>query len=305
MKTRDELIEEYISEPIKVGDDVIVTYDYTEKKLVKVKGKSQLVEETIGKTYNGTGVVTSVFDESYVVTMDESAKSVPLYGEYTSPKHITLPKHIVSKNTIKIGYDPFPKKSWSDVSFYALSLDSLLFKLGYGGRVNTFKSEKFGEVNIPKMNWNPFIVDENGIEIGYQREFVWSLNDKQLLIDSIYNGIEIGKIVIRARSFEWVEKRVKEGKIHNTAFYDIVDGKQRSMTILEFIENKFPDSYGYYFKDLSELAKIKFYNFSSLTFAEMGEGSTDEDVKSVFLNINFTGVPMSKEHIDFVKTINL
>ena len=36
---------------------------------------------------------------------------------------------------------------------------------------------------------------------------------------------------------------------------------------------------------------------------EMDEGCTDEDVLKVFLNVNFSGKPMSKEHIKFVQGI--
>lgn len=38
---------------------------------------------------------------------------------------------------------------------------------------------------------------------------------------------------------------------------------------------------------------------------KIGEKCKDEDVKRIFLNINFSGVQMSQEHIDFVKQINL
>jgi hypothetical protein len=33
------------------------------------------------------------------------------------------------------------------------------------------------------------------------------------------------------------------------------------------------------------------------------ENATDEDVIATFLGVNFTGVPMSQEHIDYVKEI--
>ena len=34
--------------------------------------------------------------------------------------------------------------------------------------------------------------------------------------------------------------------------------------------------------------------FHGVSYGELGEDATDEDVKSVFLGINFTGVQMSK-----------
>lgn len=34
------------------------------------------------------------------------------------------------------------------------------------------------------------------------------------------------------------------------------------------------------------------------------EGTTDKDVINAFLGVNFTGIQMSQEHINFVKEIN-
>lgn len=145
---------------------------------------------------------------------------------------------------------------------------------------------------------------EDGTKIYFQRELCWSLEDKQLLIDSIYNGINIGKIVIRNRSWKWVENQVKSGN-HEVGFSDVVDGKQRLHTIIEFIKNEFPDSYGNYWFDLCTYAQRTFAGFQGLTYGELSESTTDQDVKHTFLTLNHAGKPMSKEHLDFVKSINI
>ena len=85
---------------------------------------------------------------------------------------------------------------------------------------------------------------------------------------------------------------------------DIVDGKQRLDAIRGFVTNEYPDLHGNYFSDLSEYARRKFEDFTSFCYAELDEDATDADVIRTFLNVNFTGVKMSKEHIDFVKEIN-
>lgn len=164
-------------------------------------------------------------------------------------------------------------------------------------------TENGSDIDIPYVNWNPAIVDKNGNEVVYQRDFCWSLNDKQALLESIYNRIDIGKVVIRERPYSWVVKRLKEGK--EAAFCEVVDGKQRLKTIFEFVLGEFPDMNGNYFDDLSEEAKSRFFNFHGVAYGELGENATDEDVKAVFLGVNFTGVQMSQEHIDFVKSIQL
>jgi hypothetical protein len=38
---------------------------------------------------------------------------------------------------------------------------------------------------------------------------------------------------------------------------------------------------------------------------ELGEHATDADVISTFLTLNFTGTPMSKEHIEYIQSIKL
>lgn len=47
-----------------------------------------------------------------------------------------------------------------------------------------------------------------------------------------------------------------------------------------------------------------FENSRTLTFAQMDESTTDQDVINAFLHVNFTGVPMSHEHIEYVKELN-
>lgn len=44
---------------------------------------------------------------------------------------------------------------------------------------------------------------------------------------------------------------------------------------------------------------------STTKVVELGEECSDEDAKAIFLNVNFTGVQMSQENIEFVKSVNL
>lgn len=190
-------------------------------------------------------------------------------------------------------YNPIVEKPWnSSVRMINFELESILGLNGY---------DRKSQLGIGFINYNPFIIDSNGEEVFYQREFVWTLEDKQMLIESVYNNIDIGKIITRKRSYKWCLDR----KDKDVAYRDIVDGKQRLSTLLDFVSNKFPDKKGYYFKDFSILAKSKFMSFSSLGYGEIGENASDQDVIEVFLSVNIKGVPVSTEHIDFVKNIKL
>ena len=61
----------------------------------------------------------------------------------------------------------------------------------------------------------------------YQRGQVWCNDGKIFLINSLLSGISIPPIILNQKDI-------------NTEKYDVIDGKQRLTTILDFINNKFP-----------------------------------------------------------------
>ncbi len=97
-------------------------------------------------------------------------------------------------------------------------------------------------------------------------------------------------------------RRMKE-QGHELAWLDVVDGKQRINAIIDFINNKFPDSYGNYYQDFSKSAQHKFTNHQLFSYSELPENIEDEYVLKQFLRLNFSGVPQSKEHLDYVKSL--
>lgn len=278
MTKKEQLIQEHLAKPIGVGDEVI---------LLGIGSSSPT-------QWSSPFIVKKL--ENGLVYFDQYGR-----GDFSS---IEISK--AKRPIYRIGYNPFPDKSWdSRIRMTGYDLGNMISLCGYDRRKKVFKTEQLGEVEIPELNWEPIIKDKDGNDIKYQREFCWTLNDKQLLIESIYNKLDIGKIVVRKRSWDWVENRVKKGQVEGTAFRDIVDGKQRLNAILGFMQDEYPDMNGYFYSDMSDLSQRKFENFGAVAYCEMEEGSTDEDVQSVFLNVNFTGKPMSQEHIEFVKSIKL
>ena len=275
MSKKAKLIEEFLKTPMGIG------------QWIEVKGIK----------YDKDKVVTCVIktikeDDTYIVT--------ELRGSSTL---ITISKNqIVSRSTFHIGGNNF-SESVSRLRFLALSLESIVFSLGYDRRKKVFQTENFGKVEVDEVNWNPTIKDKDGNNTCYQRDFIWDLKDKQLLIESIYQGLDIGKVVIKKNSYEYVERETKLGNKVN--FKDIVDGKQRLKAILDFIMDKFEDLHGNIFSELSSKAQNNFLNFQGVAYGELDEETTDEEIQSVFLKINFTGVQMSQEHINFVKSIQL
>jgi len=273
-KSKQKLIEEYLKLPIKVGDSVIIT----------------------GENSNDR-TQTSWVD---VVKIDEEFIYFQKYN------YRELQKRKISdvvKNTTHIGVNPF--KPEIRMESYQIDIEALFWRCGWDSKEKTDRSEKYFGVPVPEICLNPMVIGKDGSEYEYQRGLVWTLEQKQLLIESVYNNVEIGKYVFRKRSFNWVEARVKAGKLEHTAFADLVDGKQRFTALMEFFSNVFPDMAGNYFSELSETAQRHFRSYRHLTFVQLDEKATDKDTLATFLAINFTGVPMSIDHINFVKSIKI
>lgn len=207
------------------------------------------------------------------------------------------------KDSIRVGYNPFTEKSWKEnIDFVNYPLSSILL-LTIKDKDKYMMDTPNGKVQLKIVNWNPYVIDKEGKKQYYQRDFCWTLNDKQNLIESIYNGIGCGTIIVRERPWTYLDKEYRKGNTE-VGLYDVVDGKQRLHTLFEFINNMFPDSNGNYYSDFSVLAKRKFDNTHPFTFGKMGEKTKDVDVLKAFLGVNFSGVEMSKEHIDYVKHLN-
>ena len=125
-------------------------------------------------------------------------------------------------------YTPFADNSFN-LQFIAFSLSEILrYGLGFQVRDNTFAKDEYVDgVLVKEATDEPFIVDVEGNKFGYQRELCWSLEDKQNLIDAIYNYTDIGKFVVVRNSYEHLKNLIKRGYTQGIAFHELVDGKQR------------------------------------------------------------------------------
>jgi hypothetical protein len=117
----------------------------------------------------------------------------------------------------------------------------------------------------------------------YQRDYVWTLVDKQRLVRSIMNRMDIGKFVFLSRPFP--ENRL-----------EVIDGKQRLNAILEFTQGRFPyeDKTWFQFsrqdKNVFEDLMIQIATLDSTTVSKA-------DILWLFLSINTGGVPQTEEHV--------
>ena len=266
---KQDQIDLFLSQPIKVGDVIKFTGDGngSQDKTRECHGKVVLVEGDI------------VYFLNYYKRKDSRSVSD------------------VTKVTDHIGANPFT--DWRRVDAQKCEIRSLLHVIGYNEDGEQIPCRYIR--GSQTCSFDPFVTLEDGTDFYYQRGLEWTEEQNQLLIDSIYLEIDIGKFSFRSRSFEYVEQRINAGL--PASFYDLIDGKQRINAIIEFLGGKFSDSYGNYWKELSSKAQKRFLCYGNVQKCELGEDTTDKETLTQFLMVNHSGKPMSKEHIATVQAV--
>jgi hypothetical protein len=123
----------------------------------------------------------------------------------------------------------------------------------------------------------------------YQRESVWTRSQKQLLIDSLLNDIDIPKLYFRA-----IDKNGHE--------FEVVDGQQRLRAISDFLGSEFPlskkskpvEGHVTANRDFSSLPtplQMKLQN-AQLDVVVLLKGYTDDDIEEIFLRLQ-NGTPLN------------
>ncbi|HOX54483.1 MAG: DUF262 domain-containing protein [Candidatus Omnitrophica bacterium] len=110
----------------------------------------------------------------------------------------------------------------------------------------------------------------------YQRSFVWKPTHQRNLITSIQNGKSMGVLVI------W---KNKQGK------YEILDGQQRIITIIKFLDKKFTNDENKQFDELSvtEQSEIEGY---SIYYLELKTTLKEDEISDIFTRLQ-EGIPLN------------
>ena len=134
----------------------------------------------------------------------------------------------------------------------------------------------------------------------YQRGLVWNLEQKQSFIKSLFN-----KRTKVTPTFLINPYKIKDG------YYEVLDGKQRISTILEFVKGGFAVE-GFYFNDLSLKDIIRFksvpFVYKTIKYYDKKIGETEMPLKSkieLFLQVNEYGEHVSQEHLEKIKNAYL
>lgn len=281
---RNKLVESFLQEPLKLNDDVQVTWIDT-KTEIQGRGKSKKEVE----------VEYQRIERGEVINLDPLTVYFNRGSQTQHQKVLGGLKNWTLEKTINhIGANPFKKSPFDICRPYA----SLMWSMESKEKREKYKDDN-GQL-IEEFDFDPYVEIKGEIK-RYQRPLVWTLDQKQILLESIYNGLDCGKVIFRRRDFQDVVKRNTKGL--KTAFIDIVDGKQRCSTIIEFMNDGFTDLNGFYFSDLNNVAKSKIREGQFCQWFEITERASDKEVLQVFLATNHLGVPQSKEHIEFVKSL--
>lgn len=190
--------------------------------------------------------------------------------------------------------------------------------------ITTKGPQNVGQIKTHFEHGNLFLSPEE-----YQRENAWGFSQKQLLIDTIFRGLDIPKFYLwkvdtRALGGGYpdgdtkqlykriLEKKRMENDDPDPYVFEVVDGQQRIRTILEFMGNKGP-SEAYYrgawlnaFPSLKDtpIAKGKYYNQLNaeqqikfgdcpLTVMILEDAKIDE-IRDMFLRLQ-NGTPLNAQ----------
>lgn len=281
-------IDAYQALPYSVGQRVVVP-----KKIAKIGGTSRNEDEIV---------------EYKIVAVNGNELTIEVIESYSGRKDTTVIQSsaVIKKDDYRIGFNPFKPKRMPRIQYYNIDIWQLLGRCGYAedgtesGRFST--NYVHNGVTIKEINFDPYVYDKNGVKHNYQRGLVWTLKQKQAMIQSIYDEQSIGTFMLRHRAYNECIKLIQNGETE-VAFYDLVDGKQRLTTLIEFIRGEFTDKNGNSFGDFSEFAKRTFFGFDRLSFGMIDEGTPDESVIFAFLNITSTGTPVNPKHLAKIKQI--
>ena len=138
-----------------------------------------------------------------------------------------------------------------------------------------------------------FTINQMGCEMNpiYQRDFVWDEENQQRLLDSIFNGVDIGRVVLLKHDYT------------KDIVYEILDGKQRLTTLMMFYNDEIKYK-GYYFHQLSTDLQYHFEEFS-LPVAKINRNQfkSENEIYEYFIKLNTQGKQITDEHLDKVRQL--
>lgn len=123
----------------------------------------------------------------------------------------------------------------------------------------------------------------------YQRGYVWKDSDRLRFLDSVMQGVDLGKFVFV--TYDWPENR-----------HEILDGKQRLTTAVDFVLGKITYR-GFRWWELTCGDRYRFENRLVQYVTLDGSNTKRSDRLKLFLTVNAGGVPQTDEHLHRVRAL--
>lgn len=179
--------------------------------------------------------------------------------------------------------------------------------------VNMFQPDLKGNLITSDIQSLIFHYEANGFvcDPSIQRGYVWSDVDKENLIRSIFERINIGSLVfVRMAGYLHQREAVRYNSLHGVPItldkrdsyvLSVIDGQQRLRTIIEFyldilkFNGKFYSQYSW-----TDQWEFKRTSLNWRTIEE--EQITRKEILKMFLQVN-RGVPQSQEHLDKIEAM--
>lgn len=127
-------------------------------------------------------------------------------------------------------------------------------------------------------------------DMDFQRDYVWTLADKENYIDSLLKGRDVGRFIVVAMNCD------------TGAPPQIVDGKQRLNAVIEFMASTYAYN-GLFWHELSYQDRRHLLGRNVQFLMVEPERASRVMILKLFLLANSAGVPQTKEHLSHVQAL--
>lgn len=135
--------------------------------------------------------------------------------------------------------------------------------------------------------------DDKYIVPDYQRDLIWTIENKQNLIYAIMNGSPIGEFIFSKKTIDTKSEYYHE--------WTVIDGQQRINALREFVTGQFKDKDGRFYCDYSYREMVYFFEDFDNFSASYIQNLTEIEQVKIYLSKNIGGVVHTSEEIERAK----
>lgn len=148
------------------------------------------------------------------------------------------------------------------------------------------------DVSLQTIAWINELNNNGLLEINpsFQRRAVWEEEERSQLMNTIFSNLPFPEVYYQ------IETEPDTGKQR----YIVVDGQQRTTSLLMFINNEYslPETGtfgGFYFKDLDKISKENFWNYKIVV--RFLKRTNDVEIRSLFEKLNTNNIKLNDQEL--------